>query len=79
MFNKFINQAAKVIIEGLKDKVVGELGSQILSNKGVMYAKRKANGLSPELKFQLLESTIMDERIIPEITINGKIVSIKEK
>ncbi|XP_050537525.1 fanconi-associated nuclease 1-like [Daktulosphaira vitifoliae] len=76
---KQLDLAAKVIIEGLKDKVVGELGSQILSNRGMMYAKRKTNGLSPELKLQLLELTILDERKIPEITINGKIVSFKEK
>ncbi|XP_050423310.1 fanconi-associated nuclease 1-like isoform X2 [Adelges cooleyi] len=74
---KQLDQAAIVIIKGLEDEIIGEFGRQILSTKVAMYAKRKT-GLSQQAKTQLQNVTKIEDKKLPEITINGKIISNNE-
>lgn len=56
-----------------------ELGRQMLSKRAVMYANRKVRKLDNELKNVLLSFAPKTEKEPPSITINGKIISVKEK
>jgi len=56
-----------------------ELGRQMLSKRAVMYANRKIRKLNIELKNELLSVTSKAEIHPPSTTINGQIISIKEK
>jgi len=68
-----------VILKGLKDDNMTELGHQMLSKRAVMYANRKVRKLNNELKNELLSVTSKSEKQPPSITISGQIISIKEK
>lgn len=72
-------QAAKTILDGLKDTTMSELNRQMLSSRALMYANRKIRKLDAELKKELLKVTTIDEKKLPSITINGKIISIGTK
>lgn len=56
-----------------------ELGRQMLSNRAVMYANRKVRKLNNELKNELLSVVSKSEKQPPSTTINGQIISVKEK
>lgn len=72
-------QAANIILNGLKDDNMTELGRQMLSKRAVMYANRKVRKLDNELKNELLSFAPKTEKEPPTTTINGKIISVKEK
>lgn len=65
------------MIDGLKDDTLNELEYQMLSNRAIIYANRKARKMNSELKKELLSlTTVLKE--LPSIEIGGKIVP-KEK
>lgn len=76
---KQLDRAANIILNGLKDDNMTELGRQMLSKRAVMYANRKVRKLDNELKNELLSFAPKTEKEPPSTTINGKIISIKEK
>eukprot|EP00102_Acyrthosiphon_pisum_P023119 XP_016660329.1 PREDICTED: fanconi-associated nuclease 1 [Acyrthosiphon pisum] len=76
---KQLDVAANIILNGLKDDNMTELGRQMLSKRAVMYANRKVRKLNNELKNELLSVASKSEKQPPSTTINGQIISIKEK
>ncbi|XP_022164341.1 fanconi-associated nuclease 1-like [Myzus persicae] len=76
---KQLDLAAKVILDGLKDDSMTELGRQMLSKRALMYANRKIRKLNSELKNELLSVTSEAGKQPPTTTISGQIISVKEK
>ncbi|KAL4121330.1 hypothetical protein QTP88_013864 [Uroleucon formosanum] len=76
---KELDCAANIILNGLKDDNITELGRQMLSKRAVMYSNRKIRKLNIELKNELLSVTSKLGKEPPSTTINGRIISVKEK
>ncbi|XP_025420501.1 uncharacterized protein LOC112690664 isoform X2 [Sipha flava] len=76
---KQLNNAATVILDGLKDKTISELGHQMLSSRAMIYVNRKIRKLDDNLKEELLTFISNTKKQLPNTTINGKIISTTEK
>lgn len=68
-----------MILSGLKEDTMSELDRQMLSNRAMIYANRKIRKLDDESKKELMNIVTITKKELPSVTINGTIVSFKEK